>query len=71
MIRTTQLTIGHENGQIFDEGTYTVTIDDEGGGEFVVIEEVQDTGTGKIRVDATTWPELVRAVGQLLSEARP
>lgn len=71
MIRTTQLTIGPEKGQIFDEGTYTVTIEDEGGGEFVVIEEQHDTGSGKIRVDATTWPELAQAVGQLLSEARP
>jgi len=68
MIRATQLTVSIVAGRLYDEGVYTVTVDDEGAGEYLVIEENQDTGNGKIRVDAESWPELRDAVERLLKE---
>ncbi len=71
MIRTTQLTIMPEGGSIFDICTTTVTIDDESGGEYLVIEEQQEGGSGKIRIDPLQWPELREAIDRMIGECKP
>lgn len=70
MIRTTQLTIMPDGGSIYDLGTTTVTLDDESGGEFVVVEEQQENGSGKIRIDHLQWPELREAINHMIGECK-
>lgn len=70
MIRTTQLTVMPEGGATYDVGTYTITVDDESGGEFLVVEEVQENGTGNIRIDRAGWPELREAIDRMMGELR-
>lgn len=72
MIRTTQLTIIPEGWHLFDNGVYTVTLDQYGNDEmFVDITENQDGAEAKIRVDAASWPELREAIDRMIGECKP
>lgn len=68
-IRTTQLTVTPEGEPIFSERAYTVTIDDEAAGEFVVVHAL-DESAGKIAIDTTDWPALREAIDQMVSACR-
>ena len=63
--RTTQITLMREDGQIFDEDNFTITIDDESGGEFVVVRDLCDD-PHEIRICPTEWPELREAINQMV-----
>ena len=69
LTRTTRLTIGREGAGIHDETAISVTIDDEGAGEFLVIQSNTDgLEPGELRFDSDEWPHLVAAVKRLLKE---
>lgn len=46
-----------KRGPIFDESGYTVSIEDDAGGEYVKIESHDDDGSA-ITVDPEQWPKL-------------
>jgi hypothetical protein len=56
--RPTSWAVGPKNEPIFSEMTTVVKIDDEGAGEFVVIEQQGRPDIGKIVVDVAEWPTL-------------
>ena len=67
--RTTQLTIAPEGEPIFSERAFTVTIDDEAGGEFVLVRSnVEVLPTGTISIDPSEWPALREAIDRLIGE---
>lgn len=61
VIETAVLPKGRE---IFDENGYRVLVDDEAGGEFVVLREqlVQGANPGEVRLDKEAWPQLRAAL---------
>jgi len=68
-IRTTQLTVAPEGEPIFSERAYTVTIDDQSAGEYVVVESLDDQG-GKITIDKADWVALRDAIEAMVKECR-
>lgn len=64
--RVTRLHVMPEGEPLFSEQAYAVEIDDEGGGEFVVVRDRE----GKIRLNAEEWPALCEAIGRMVKECR-
>ena len=64
--RVTQMTILPEGEPVYSEGATRIAIDDEGGGEFVVVS--QDKGS--ILIDPEEWRPLRDAIDKMLSECR-
>ena len=65
--RTLALAVMPEGEPIYQERATRVAIDDECGGEFVVVE--QGDG-GKISVDPNEWPTLRAAIDRMVAECR-
>lgn len=65
--RTIKWAIMPKNEPIFSDRTTEIEIEDEGGGEFVVISQHQE-GYGKIALDSEEWPS-IRAAIDLAVEA--
>ena len=64
--RVTRLHVLPEGEPLFSEQAYMVEIDDEAGGEFVVVSDCE----GKIRLNPEEWPALRRAINQMVKECR-
>ena len=57
-----------DNPRIYGEHGYTISIDDEGGGEYIRIREHDGDGDRQISIDAEHWSEIQKAVGSALYE---
>jgi hypothetical protein len=69
MIRVTQLTILPEGKAIFEEEATQVEIDDDAGGEYVVIkQDYEPKGEQRIEINPEEWPEIRRAVNRIVKE---
>lgn len=68
MIRTTKLTITQAGEPIFSERGFTVEIDDEAAGEFIVVRENDAALTGGIRIEPEQWEEIRQAIETLLGD---
>lgn len=67
--RPTRLTVAPKGSAIFAERATHIEIDDEGGGEFVVIRQTgNDDNEHLLRVDVDEWEPLVAAVNRLLAD---
>ena len=62
----------HSNPLIYDEFATKIRIEDEGGGEFLVVEQNQLDVQGKqsIRLEESEWIELKRAIDAMFSRIR-
>jgi hypothetical protein len=69
--RVLSLIVLPEGEAIFSEQATTVTIEDDAGGEFVVIEQSGLVDAGKIRIDPTEWTALKAAIDRMIGECRP
>jgi hypothetical protein len=67
--RKTGITVMPKGEQIFSIKSTHVSIDDEGGGEFVRISQTADTDT-YITLDPEEWPAVKAAVDELIKEVR-
>lgn len=65
----TRLVIAPKGEPIFSEQATTVEIDDEAGGEFVVISRHR-SNDGKIAIDPTEWPAIRAAVDKMIGLCR-
>lgn len=54
---------------LFDERATTVEIEDEGGGEFVVVRQ-HDPGHGGLAIDASEWPTLRALIDEMVAECK-
>lgn len=59
--------VSKEGEPIFGETGYTVTIVDEGGGEFIQIEDKD----GKISFNPDEWPFIKKAIETAINEVKP
>lgn len=64
--RVTRLLVLPEGEPAYSEMGTTVSIDDEAGGEYVVVEQHGRTDIGKIAVNPEEWPALRAAINRLV-----
>lgn len=64
--RVTKMTILPEGEPIFSEWATHIEIDDEGGGELVLVSQEN----GKIRIDPDEWRPLCEAINKMISECK-
>lgn len=69
-IRITQLIVLPKGDSIFSEFATKVGLDDEAGGEFVVIEQSGAPDSGKVRICVNEWPEIRRAIDRMIKACR-
>lgn len=48
------------NNPIFDDMSTTISIEDEGGGMFIVLEQYYDDRVQELRIDVDEIPELIK-----------
>jgi hypothetical protein len=65
--RPTQWTFLPEGEAIFSEHAMTITICDDGGGEYVEVEQLRE-GMGKIAIDVAEWPALRDSIDLAISQ---
>ena len=70
--RVTELTVTPEHStEVFGEHVTVVKIDDEGGGEFVIVQQhPDDPRPGMIQITPGEWPALREAIDQLVAACR-
>ena len=66
--RTTQLTVAPDGAVLYDDRSTQISIDDEGGGEFVKV--VQPFNGAEIRIDADEWPYIREAINNMIKECK-
>jgi len=54
----------------FSEMATDVRIDDEAGGEYVVVDQTNCTALGVIKIDPQEWPAIRAAIDQAISQCR-
>ena len=70
-LRTTRLTLAQVGEAIFSEMATQVEIDDEGGGEYVMVRQQNEAlENGEIAIDPDEWPMLKEAIEQMLANCR-
>ena len=67
--RTTQFIVAPKGHNTFSDHATTITITDESGGEFVVVEQNNDRYS-KVAINPEEWPVLRAAIDQLIVECR-
>lgn len=69
--RTIKAALMDKDSALFDHDVWTVEIDDEAGGEFIVVTSGQeDLDPGKILIDPEEWPQLRALIDRMVSECR-
>jgi hypothetical protein len=64
--RVTQLTVAPKGAPVFSEDATTITIEDEGGGEFVIVSQ---PGRDKdIGIMSDEWPAIRDAIDRMIQE---
>lgn len=66
--RVTAITIAPYGEPIFSERGFTVSIADEGAGEFVTVRN--NDGPGEVRIDVNDWPILSEVITGLIGDCR-
>lgn len=69
--RTTRVTLLPKGESIFSERATDITIEDEGGGEFVKVEQNHSThNMDAIAIDPEEWTDLFLAIDKMIKECR-
>lgn len=68
--RTLSILVVPNGETIFSERATTVSIDDEGAGEFVTVSQAGNSDPGIIKIDPIEWPELRAAIDRMIGECR-
>ena len=68
--RVTEMTVLRKGDTLCGDSATIVGIDDEGGGEFVVIRQPAYTGS-ELRLNPDEWPAFRDAIHQMVAECRP
>jgi len=67
MTRMISLAVLPQGEPLYSERVTTVSIDDEAGGEFIVLSQSPDSGEMRLAIDPDEWPHVVAAVERLLA----
>jgi len=68
--RTTQVVVLPEDQPVFSELATTVTIVDEGAGEFVEVVQSGRIDLGKIAINPNEWPALREAIDMMIAQCQ-
>lgn len=68
--RITSLIVLPEGEALFSERATVVRIEDEAGGEYVVVSQESVPGRGNIAINPEEWPELREAIDRMVKECR-
>lgn len=68
--RVLSVVVAPEGEAIFSESATVVRIDDEGGGEYVVVSQESVPGRGNIAINPEEWPALRDAIDRMVKECR-
>lgn len=68
--RITRMHIIPEGEPIYTEKGYTVEIDDESGGEFVIVKDGSTADGAGVRIDPKDWIEVRAAVNDLMDQIK-
>lgn len=69
--RVTRLLVVPQGEPMYSEMTTTVEIDDEVGGEFVVVSQEGREDIGKITINPEEWPVLRAAINRMVKACQP
>ncbi|MEA3641865.1 MAG: hypothetical protein VBE63_18290 [Lamprobacter sp.] len=58
------------NPRIYSEHAYSVELDDEGGGEFVLLADFSGSRPDKTAIDDAAWPALLLAIQQAFDQIK-
>lgn len=67
--RVTKFTVVPKGGPLFHERATDIFLEDESGGEFVVVQQ-HGEGYGKIAIDFEEWPALRAAIEDMMAYCR-
>jgi hypothetical protein len=67
--RVTKLTVAPKGKPIFDESATDIYLEDEAGGEFVIVEQYNE-GYGKVAIDVYEWPTIRAAIKKMIAKSR-
>lgn len=67
--RVTKLTVVAKGKPIFDESATDIYLEDEAGGEFVIVEQYNE-GYGKVAIDVYEWPTIRAAINKMIAKSR-
>lgn len=70
VIRPIKFTVLPKGAPVFSERATEVSIDDEGGGEYIVVSQENDDGKRTLKFDIDEWKHVVRAANMALREIR-
>lgn len=68
--RTKSMIVLPLGDKIFSERCTEIRIEDEAGGEFVIVSQEGHIDMGKIAIEPAGWPELRAAIDQMISWAK-
>lgn len=68
--RITSLIVLPEGEALFSERASVVRIEDEAGGEYVVVSQESVPGRGNIAINPEEWPALRDAIDRMVKECR-
>lgn len=67
--RTTRIHVLPEGAAIFDEGGFSVEIEDDAGGEFLIVQCLDSAcEAGQIRLNPEEWPALRETIDRMAAE---
>lgn len=70
-VRTTAVTVAPVGEPIYAESAFTVRIDDEAAGEFIVVCQSRDAAPDtELRIDPEEWPTLRDAIDRMHTQCR-
>ena len=69
-IRVRSLIVLKKGAAIFEDGATVVEIDDEAGGEFIVLRQPHEDERGEIRITAEEWPTIREAIDRIAKGCR-
>jgi hypothetical protein len=64
------VTVLHRGGSLNDDTATRISLDDEGAGAFVVVDQDSGNSEGKIQITPDEWPEIRRAIDALMETAK-
>ena len=69
--RTTQISVMPIGEAIFSERCTRITIEDEGGGEFISVQQLKARGDDQqVTIDPEEWPTLMAAIDRMVGECK-
>jgi len=68
--RTISIAVMPTDDPIYSEAVTTVSIEDESGGEFVIVDQSNGGNYGKIAINPEEWPTLRNAIDKMITECR-